>query len=63
MVGRVLAEASDSALPPQDATPSQAATVWEQVDPAGTLRWSEYRGHRYLDAAWRPPLPVASSST
>jgi arylsulfatase A-like enzyme len=63
MVGRILEEASEFALPPQNATPSQDATVWEQLDPAGTLRWSEYRGHRYLDAAWRPPLPVASSST
>jgi len=50
MTGRMLAEALVGAEPEGE------ARVWEESSDAGTLRWSEYGGRRYLTAVSRAPL-------
>ena len=52
MTGRVLAEALTSAT--GDALVAGEPRSYEESSSAGVLRWSEYAGQRYLDAARRP---------
>jgi hypothetical protein len=52
MTGRVLREA----LLEEATSVGEDARVWEDSSPEGTLRWSQYAGHRYLSAVSRAPL-------
>jgi phosphonoacetate hydrolase len=50
MTGRILHEALTASAP--DTAPP-AVERWDQRSVAGTLSWSSYAGHQYLDAAMR----------
>lgn len=59
MTGRVLREALLGEATTATVVPGSGlgdVRIWEESSPAGTLRWSDYRGARYLSAARRPPL-------
>jgi arylsulfatase A-like enzyme len=58
MTGRVLQEAMAHYESPTS-TGGDRVKSWDEVSSDGTLRWSEYAGHRYLDSVQGPPLPDA----
>jgi phosphonoacetate hydrolase len=59
MTGRILTEALQSRMAMSDVEPAaggEDGRLWEESEPEGVIRWSEFGGRRYLSSARRAPL-------